>query len=226
MILHIDGEARPFTPIGLFRARAGLPAGFGVSLFLPRPHTPTAQLDGDALEQVRAATLDAVPTGTPPLGWTTAGMLLQRVFRRALLDVNGTVGLKPSELDFAVMGFAEMTQAALYQMLDARMHGRAAEPFARTYARWLDASVTCSHPFQYHPADGAVWTVRLVSTAYGVCGLIVTGPGATGPDAAAPTTDYLYDPARMCPAEPFMRALLADVAGRFARFLLPADAPT
>jgi hypothetical protein len=175
---------------------------------MPKDYSGLGNIGGAraALQAVREAVLEAVPRQQPSQGWLASTLTLQIEFRRELYGVNDRIGLKPSEVDFAVMGFGEVCQAFVYALLHAQMNQQSPPAFSEVYLNWLNSTVAVSRAAYFHRHQERPWRIQLVRTAYGRCGLIVHSSGET---------HYVYDPAHNCPAEHFMMSLLSDVAARF-----------
>jgi hypothetical protein len=215
MILTIDGQPHAFTPIQQFRDEYGLSAAFGVGRFLQDSRVKRGSMDsaGPSLGALREHVLRAVPAAPPETGWMTSVMLLQHEFQRQLVLANSAIGLQRSEIEFAVMGFAEVSQAFVSQALRAVSEGRPVPDFQMVYQDWLNTTCIVSHPFTYTRGSDTAWLVRVVHNAYGACGLVVQMPH---------DTRCLSDFSQFCPAESFMRALLRDVGAGYVQAMQSA----
>jgi hypothetical protein len=201
-----------FVPISDFRDRYALPQHFGVSAFLPKDFTGLASIElaGDALKGVRQAVLDAIPESAPTQGWMGFNLRLQLRFQRALKRANEDIGLKPSEIQYAVAGFGDVIQAYLHLALRRRLQSLPPPGFASVYANWLNESIEVArlmYPYNY---QGEIWLVRLVRNAYGRMGMLVQMQGAD---------HYVYDAEQRCPAAGFMASMLEAAARRLAAAL-------
>ena len=127
---------------------------------------------------------------------------LQILLRRQLYAINAQVGLKVSEIDFAVLNFGAICREYVHNMINNRMRGKAIPHFDAVYENWLNKTVEVSSPYFYRYHD-ELWRVEIVKHAYGRCGLIVQTES---------TTHYLYDTSVLCPAEKFMESLRRAIA--------------
>lgn len=203
----IDGLARDFVPIKTFRAAHNLPESFGVALFEPKDFTGLGSIDraGAALNTVRAAVLAALPERMAANDWLNVLPGLARLFESKLYEINHEVGLREPEIGFAVSGFLDVLQAVAYAVIRARASGAPPPTFERVYAGWLDGSIRVSQTVHRYAHEGAEWSIRVITNAYGRAGMIIE---------AGEATYYVYDGALACPAEGFMARLLAEVAAR------------
>jgi hypothetical protein len=206
MKLLIEGTQRIFTPIHRYREVHHLPADFGVARFEPKDYTGLGSIDsadaGAALNTLRAAILAAVPERAAPEDLPAATDMLASVFRTQLYAINSSVGLKPVEIDFAVAGFADVTQNYAYALLRARLSRSPAPSFAEVYSGWLESSARVATTLHEYRHEGNIWHIRVVSHAYGRTGLVVQ---------RADGEEYVEDSALACPAEGFMLRLLKEV---------------
>ncbi|MEP7292239.1 MAG: hypothetical protein ABI835_10665 [Chloroflexota bacterium] len=200
MRLTIDGIPRQFEPIRAFRAAHDLPPSFGVALFEPKDYSGLGRIDaaGTELNGVRAALLAALPAQMPLRNWLTFLPQLTSLFTAQLNQINPKVRLHEVEIEFAAAGFADVCQAVVYALLRG-----SAPPFEAIYGEWLDQTARVSQTVHSYGA----WRVQIVTHAYGRAGLIVS---------AGEAVHYVADAALGCPAEGFMAALLAEVAGKIA----------
>jgi hypothetical protein len=194
------------VPLAQFRAAHGLPSDFGVALFEPKDRAGLGSLDGAgaALTGVRArVTAQAAALALhDPRAWALDGAdRAAALFRAALEDANAAIGLRPSEIDYAVAGFHAVVSAYVFAWL------RAGErpDFTAVYADWLAGTWRASalaHPYDH---AGERWTIHILNNAYGRVGLRVKRPSET---------TFVRDEALACPASGFMAALLAEVCAR------------
>jgi len=209
MKLTIDGISHTFTPIRAFRAAHNLPPEFGVSLFEPKDYAGLGSIDraGAELNAVRAAVLTAVPAPPAPhlLLPTVSG--LTELFRGQLYAINHAVGLQEVEIEFAVAGFADVTQGYAYALVRARLPGGEPADFDKVYQNWFESSARVAGTVHEYRHDGRTWQVQVVSHAYGRGGLLATCDNATYD---------VMDTALACPAEGYTAALLREVCGRLA----------
>jgi hypothetical protein len=198
-----------FEPIEHFRAEKRLPRDFGVRLFQPKNYAGLGSIynAGESLRQLHDAVICAVPADIPPLGWQVALIKLQVLFQAKLREINSVIGLRQTEIDYAVNGFGEVTQRYLYALLSARMRRHALPTFDEVYVKWLDSTIVYTREFIrfLQEETDEVWQVQVAAHAFGRFGLIVQTPEETR---------YVLDPTIACPAEAFMVNLFREVAGR------------
>lgn len=211
MHLKVEGSEHEFTPIREFRAAFGLPPAFCVNSFEPKDFTGLGSLEraGESLNEVRRVILAFLPERMPLQGWFHFLPTLSRHFETQLYQINDQVGLRPMEIGFAVSGFADVCQAYVYALVRVRTVDPAAPPpsFEAVYYAWLNDSVrvsALSYPYSY---QDQVWSVRIVTYAYGRVGMIVQ---------EGDRRHYVLDTALACPAEGFMMHLLREAIARIA----------
>lgn len=209
MFFRIDGTPRKFVPIRFFREKYGLLDDFGVSLFAPKSFTGLGSIEraGKGLQAVRAKVLSVVPSQMPANGWGALTLTLQIIFRDALYAINSQVGLKRSEIEYAVAGFGDVCQLYVNAQLSAQMTGATPPSFQAVYMNWLDNSIQVSRDIRLYPYQESIWRIQLVKNPYGRVGLIVNT--ATG-------IEYVYDAELRCPAAGFMVSLLSEVITRLS----------
>lgn len=211
MHLKVEGSEREFTPIREFRAAFGLPPTFCVNTFEPKDFSGLGSLEraGERLNEVRRAVLDFLPERMPLQGWFHFLPALSRHFETQLYQINDQVGLRPMEIGFAVSGFADVCQAYVYALVRVRTVDPTALPpsFESVYYAWLNDSVRVSALNYPYPHQDQVWSVRIVTYAYGRVGMIVQ---------EGEHRHYVVDTSLACPAEGFMMHLLREVIARFA----------
>jgi hypothetical protein len=207
MWFTVHGQPRSFTPITIYRAEHQLPDTFGVALFQPKDYSALGSMEhsGKALQMLQTMMLDAIPNGTPSSGWTAFVVQLQMHFRTQLIQANTAIGLRPSEISYAVIGFNDVCQQVIHALLSARMRNMPPPTFDTVYTRWLNSTLAVSQNYFDTTHGGESWRVHLVRHIYGRMGLVVHRPQ---------DTDYVYDPAISCPAEAYMGSLLRRVAER------------
>jgi hypothetical protein len=178
-----------------FRQAHHLPESFGVALFEPKDFTGLARIDtaSTELKQIRAQVIHAAESG--PANRLDAINALTPVFRAALLAVNDSIGLRETEIDFAVNGFDDMLRRWCYQPGPA--------DFETVYAGWLADSVRLSTQVHVYEHAGQVFHVQILNNLYGRIGLRVSPP------AGEPVE--VLDGALACPAQGFMQGLLREV---------------
>jgi hypothetical protein len=220
MQLTVDGQMREFIPIQAFRQKYSLPSDFGVSTFYHKNFEGKGSIQGAgaALNELRQATLQAIPEDKPPQnGWLTFSLELQLHFHRKLVEINPKVGLHQSEIEYAVAGFGDVCQAYIQAAMSARMRGKRMREFDEVYQQWLDSVVfTAKEPFPY-TRQGQEWQVRLIQYVYGLTGMIVQ---------TEDETYYVFDNRLACPAEAFMTALLSEVCAKIRKQLIPPEMGT
>jgi hypothetical protein len=201
MQLQIDGAVHSFIPLKRFCADFDLPEMFSVEYFTPKDWTGLGRIDsaGAALNSLRVQMLAAIPARLSPIQWMNMLPGYVRQFEVGLRSINPQVGLRESEIEFAVSGFSDVLNAHASALI-----GQAGQAvFARVYEQWLWDSVRVfseGHTFNHR---GESWMVHIISHAYGRVGLRVTTTNAI---------HYVYDPVLACPAEGFMHGLLEAVA--------------
>jgi hypothetical protein len=207
--LTVEGVPYTFTPIKTFRAAHDLPPDFGVSLFAPKDYTGLGRIDraGAELNAVREAVLAAAPEKRSALQWLAALPDLTRLFQEKLTEINGQVGLKEVEIEYAVAGFSDVCQAYAYALVQAQAAHLPSPDFRTVYTDWLSDTMKVFAGHHNYAHRGQQWMVEVVAHAYGRMGLLVHMGEAV---------DAVYDPALACPAEGFMSVLLGDVAARMA----------
>jgi hypothetical protein len=203
----IDGQARDFVPVRDFRREHSLPDDFGITRFYEKDYTGRGSIQGagEALNALRHDILNRIPQGQPPQGWLTFSLELQLYFHRKLREINPHIGLRQSEIEYAVAGFGDVSQAFIQAAMSARMTGKPLPTFEQIYERWLNSAVLTSKQFIPYQHQNQEWRIYLVKYIYGLAGMIVE---------TAQERFYVYDPALACPAEGFMSALLNDVTER------------
>lgn len=200
MQLRINGQLRTFIDFKTFRQQYALPNDFGISTFEKKDYSGLGKIEGAgaALADLRAAMLGRLPTQSP--NWLNTVDDLEKHFRRELERINPQVGLRDSELDFAVGGFADVLRAVVY----AKM--RPLSPtFDEVYMDWLSDSVRVSALIHSYAHADEVWEVQVVNHAYGRMGLYIQ----TGQ-----TDHYVVDARLACPAQGFMTDLLRELGQR------------
>jgi hypothetical protein len=216
MQLIVDGQPRSLMPMREFRAAYSLPPDFGVNWFTPKDYTGLGRIDGagDELEGVASALLASIPN-EPPTSWMGFTVELQQTFHKLLWDINPKVGLRRSEVEYAVVGLGEVCQSFVHTAMKERMSGRALPTFERVYQDWLNRTTRTSERIFPYPYRGRTWGVRIIQYAYGRIGLVVD---------TEEQTYYVRDFALACPAEGFMAGLLQAVVTRLAALLERASA--
>jgi len=206
MMLKINGETPHLIPIREFRIRNLLSPEFGINTFLPKDYSGLGRIDEakTELQLVHAAVVAAVPHNPPP-SWLGMTVELQEVFHTQLVVINHQIGLKRSEIEYAVLGFGEVCQSFVTGLLNAWMYRQPIPTFEDVYSEWLNSSIQLSQRIFDYPHQGKNWEVRLIKHAYGVMGLAID----TGE-----TIFYIRDAERQCPAEGFMFNLLKEVTAK------------
>lgn len=170
---------------------------------------------GAVLLAVKQQIIAAVPAQIQPVELTAVVEALTLTFQSELEKVNEQVGLRPVEVDFAVSGFRDILQAAVYQLIhlfythrDRRTELCHLFDFAAIYQTWLNGSVRVSaaaHPYQY---NGLEFEVRLIYNVYGRVGLEIKMAGEVY---------YVTDMSLACPAASYMRDLCSETAQALCR---------
>ena len=212
MKLNIDGQSYVFIPIRAFRAAHDLPLQFGVAMFEPKAYEGLGSIEGAGAElnSVRSALLAAIPPSISPTELLPKVELLTSLFETQLYSVNHVVGLRPVEVDFAVAGFADVTQAFAYALVRARLGGDPPD-FEAIYQNWLESSARVAYTIHDFIHNDRIWQVQVVSHAYGRAGLIAQSEGEIY---------YVADASIACPAEGFMAGILRDVCEGLAAAIL------
>src|SRR5688500_7363972 len=119
----IRGEKCQFMPIAAFRELYNLDEDFAVSLFQPKDYQGLGSINGAgaSLHQVYESVIAAIPEQNPQAGWRAFLLELQILFRQQLLAINKQVGLKSSEIDYAVLKFGAICQEFLHRLIEYRM---------------------------------------------------------------------------------------------------------
>ena len=212
MILKVEGEARDFIPIALFRAEHGLPSTFGTATFQPKTWEGLASLDGASLvlQALRQQMLEHLPPSATYVELPKHIGQLTATFEQQLLAINGEVGLKPQEIDFAVNGLEAVLSAFMYEAI--RTHATHLTPptFEAVYQHWLQYSVHLDGSEYRYAHQGEVWHIRLIHHAYGRVGMRVIRPHQIA---------YIEDKALACPAEGYMASLLRALVTRLGEAL-------
>lgn len=213
IVLDVRGQPREFVPVRDFRAANGLPPDFGINLFVEKDYARLGSIEGAAneLRSLRQSVLAAIPFQVPDSGWMGFSLAIQLIFNHKLREVNPRIGLRRSEIEYAVIGFGQVIQAFIHAMIEARMRGAPLPDFAQVYTDWLNRTVEVSSQttFPYRHGEQE-WRVSVVRHAFGRIGLIVQTDRAT---------HHVYDPEIACPAESFMYLLLRDVASRLSTLM-------
>lgn len=196
-------------PIKTYRETHNLPDTFDVALFQPKTYAGLGSIDhaGAALNQVRDALLTGLPGGSDLQAWLGHIPTLAEQFRHQLNTINVQVGLGESEIDFAVGGLRDVTEAYVWALLRARLTHEADPPFDAVYGQWLADSTRVAPTEHEYTHNGETWRVQVITNAYGRVGLVVTRPGAT---------DHVASSTLACPAEGYMMTLLREIAAHIA----------
>src|SRR5215207_1545270 len=197
MRLIIYGQPQTFTPLKDFRAAHGLPPDFGVSRFEPKSYDGLGRIDGAGAElnSVRQTVVGLVKSiGQPddPAIWLKMSPVLRDFFQRQLETVNPQVGLRPPEVEFAVAGFGDVTEAVIWALLRARATKSPAPLFASIYAEWLNNTVRVSQTIHEYMHGTERCGVQMVNNAYGRVGMYIR---------VGDTVYCVADSTLACPAE-------------------------
>lgn len=209
MRLTIRGIPQQFTDIKTFRTAQGLPDDFSVAIFEPKDYTGLGRVDraGNALTEVKQATLNAIPQQLSLRAWLTFLPVVTAAFEEKLRAVNPRIGLRDIEVEFAAAGFQDLCSTLIFALMKAHTEGTPPPDFLEVHAAWLDTTARTLHTVYLYQHKGEDWQVQTVYHAYGRAGLIVHTPTAT---------HYIHDSALGCPAEGFMLTLFMQVAAKIA----------
>lgn len=207
--LMIDGVSREFMPVRAFRAAHDLPPDFGVALFEPKDYTGLGRIDSanSALQTLRTTVLNAVTVSLPSQSWMDEIDRLTARFETTLTQVNDEIGLREPEIGFAASGFADVCRAFAFAALRAEAQKQPTPPFETVYDEWLSSTARISQMRHRYAHLGETWSIQVVNHAYGRAGLTVLMPAETA---------FVHDTTLGCPAESYMRGLLAEVCGRLS----------
>lgn len=205
--LMIDGVYHAFVPIRAFRAAHGLPPDFGVALFEPKDYTGLGRIDGSnsAMQTLRTKVLNAVTLSLPSRSWLDEIDRLTALFESTLTAVNAEIGLREPEIGFAASGFADVCRTFAFAALRAHAQKQPTPPFETVYDEWLSSTARISQARHRYVHQDEGWSIQIVNHAYGRVGLIVAMPAEIA---------HVHDSALTCPAESYMRSLLAEVCAR------------
>ena len=198
MRLIIDNAERELISIKDFRQAHDLPESFSVALFEPKDFSGLAALDhaGQEMNQLRQGVLDLLPTTIKKYDLLELAEGLQAAFRAGLYAINGQIGLKVEEVEFAVAGFGDMLRNWVYALFAGRAD------FKTIYHDWLTDSIRVSQRVHDHAHQGQSWRVNILNHAYGRMGLRVQ---------IEHEVHYLADSVYSCPAEGYMLGLLGEI---------------
>jgi hypothetical protein len=220
MELMIEGARRTLIPIESFRQEWNLPPDFALVTFSPKDWEDLATMAGsrEALAGVRERMVKAVPTKLMVPSLLTIVDILKEEFYHELSSANDKIGLRPSELDFAVAGFYDILQQVVHYLIRANYVSkgdseqiRAGYDFAALYQEWLDGSTRLVMTEYEYPHEGATLTMRVIFYAYGRVGLEVR---------VGEQTYYVLDNALACPAANYMRGLTEAVGQEICNAML------
>jgi hypothetical protein len=211
MQVQVEGAARVFTPLKVFRAEQGLPDGFSVDHFQPKDWVGLGRIDaaGAELNRLRDGLLAALPGKLTALAWLQQVPGYVGQFEAGLRAINPQVGLREPEIGFAVAGFSDVLNAHSMALIGKQAGRRL---FAGVYDQWLHSSVRVFADGFPYSHRGENWQVQVISHAYGRIGLRVT---------TAAGIHYVYDPALACPAEGYMYGLLEAICTRVEAIIFP-----
>ena len=207
MQLSIDGRLQTLVDIKTFRELLGLPQHFGVSYFEPKDYRGLGSIEqaGAELNSVRNAIIQAVPQRLERFALLPLIDFLSTLFRDALNTINGSVGLRADEVEFAVAGFADVLMAVAYALIENRSLANSALDFNAIYFTWVNSSTRISSQQHVFEHNNQPLNIQVINTAYGRAGLVVD---------TAEARHYVRDGMFACPAEGFMLRLLRDVTDR------------
>lgn len=217
--LTVGGHTHIFVPLSAFRSQRGLPDEFSLAYFEPKDWQGLGSLDGSgkALATVRQRMLEAVPLTLILAELIPQVQALTDLFRVELTAINREIGLREVEVEFAVAGFADVTQNVAYQLIQLS-HTYRHDPrqiqlhfdFAAVYQNWLDASARVSAATHIYTQHDVQYEVQVVYNVYGRAGLQVQ---------VANEVYYVADMALACPASNYMLDLCSAVAQALCRAL-------
>ncbi len=204
MQLFIEGAPRNLVPIQAFRTAQKLPSAFGVTLFEPKDFSGLGRLEAsaDALHTLRERVLNEVAPNLPPLQWLDLFERLASCFEAELRAANAQIGLRESEIGFAVSGFSDVLNTYAYAVVRAEVEQTPRPTFQAVYAQWYADSVRISSQQHTYVHGAALWQVQIINAAYGRIGLVVQ---------TDQTRHYVQDASYTCPAEGFMSRLLSAI---------------
>lgn len=202
MQLFIEGALRTLTPIQAFRTAHKLPNAFGVPFFEPKDFSGLGRLDdsADTLHTLRERLLEEVVPNLPPLEWLALFERLAQCFESELRAANALIGLRESEIGFAVSGFSDVLNTYAYAAMRAAVEKTPPPDFQVVYQQWYTDSVRVSSQQHTYVHGAAVWQVQIINAAYGRIGLVVQTDQAR---------HYVQDASYACPAEGFISRLLS-----------------
>lgn len=205
MDLSIRGQQQRFQSVKNFRASYNLPDDFGIETFQPKDYSDLGSIDHahSDLAAVHKTILAAVPAQRPSEGWLAWSITLQLLFQKQLREINPHIGLKNSEITYAVAGFGDICQVMIHEISKASMMGRDLPLFTQMYSRWLNSTVEVSDRHHTYPYQDEVWNIYIIRHRFGRIGLMIE---------MAAGTQYVYDGHLICPAEGFMYSLMRDIA--------------
>jgi hypothetical protein len=205
MQVTVDGQHHDFIPIKVYREAHSLPPTFSIALFEPKDFTGLAAIDksGAAMNKLRQAILNTLPEAFTLNDSLSLVDTLQAVFSDSLYAINDVIGLKVTEVEYAVAGFGDVLRGWLYAVIRAHATKETAPQFIQMYHNWLDNSMRLSHDIHPYQHEGKQWEINIVNNAYGRVGLRIQRGNAV---------DYVQDNVYACPAEHYMTLLLTEVA--------------
>jgi hypothetical protein len=212
MHLTIAGYTHTFIPLQIFRSQWGLPDDFNLAYFEPKDWQGLGSLEGSgkALAIVRQRMIEAVPQTIILAQLISQVEALTNLFYRELAAINSQIGLRDVEVDFAVAGFADVSQSVAYHLMQLShvyRHDPTQIPlnfdFLAIYQSWLDASARISATTHLYVHENVGYEVQIVYNAYGRVGLKVQ---------VFDEITYVIDMALACPAANYMMDLCGEVA--------------
>lgn len=212
MELIIEGQRVALAPLGTFRHRWGLPDHFGVAHFEPKSWEGLGTMAHarEPLARLHERVVAAVPAHVALPELLNEVGRLSAYFHQALLVANTQVGLRPAEIDYAVVGFENVLQSVASQLVRLSYTHRS-DPsqvaahfdYEALYQAWLEGSVRLSTARHEYEHEGQRFLVRMINNAYGRIGLAVEVAGEC---------HYLLDSSLACPAANYMKSLCSAVA--------------
>lgn len=203
--LPVNGNLEVFVDAKSYRDEHNLSADFGVNTFEDKNYVGLGSISqaGDVLRAMKDRFLDGMPTHSNPQQWLLMQDQEQSRFYALLMEMNSQVGLRESEIDFAVAGFVNVYSQWVYALIHAAATRNTPKPFSEIYRGWLNESVRVASQTHAYQHGGETWHVRIVSHVYGRIGLQIQ---------RGDIIEFVYDHSLACPAERFMEGLMTDVA--------------
>jgi hypothetical protein len=205
MQLLIEGQLQQFIDLRTYQTQHQLPDSFSLALFEQKSYEGLGSIDhaGTALVNLKRDLLAQLPRWKTPKEWLDHHPELQEQFYQMLVATNEQVGLRESEIEFAVAGYGDVCHVWIYHLIYAKTTRHDAQAFMAVYAQWLFDSVGLAQTIYPYSHQGEEWHIQVVIHAYGRVGLRIQ---------RGVLVDYVMDNRLACPAEGFMVGLFTDVA--------------